>query len=681
VKDPQNPKAVTADFPEGWADFTLDEIEQVLDDYGIDAIPREIADEVVSTPDDWNWAEHDCEFVDTVKLEILTAVVGARHPWMLAQVARLWGMVRYGCLTEATFEQLRRMIDVRHGELCRTQAPVREPDLGEYQAALRWGLEQAMRWSEPHLHSEMRAHLHTDFLELYDLGSTSAAPTLPAPPSSVPPPDAPPVISLFTKQPIQTATPPLDTSGALALQLTPQTQARLTAAARTDSGNAELFAQHIAGRFVHVSDIGWHAWDGARVRPDASGAVRETMKDLFTSRLMASNDVDEQAWLRQSLNNARMNATLKWAESVPVVQASPNEFDRKPLELVTPGGIVNLATGDLRPANPLVDRNMKATTVTPDFTPPTRFLGILRWAFGGDEEMIRYVQRLFGLALIGELRAQIFPVWIGSGANGKSLIFHVILSVIGSYGMKLSSRFLVLTRSDQHPEEIAQLSGVRLALASEVPRDAKYNEELIKALTGDPTGRARLMRENSFEFSTTVSLMLAANHLPSVPTGGPAWWRRQRLIEMNRVWPEAQRDDSLADQIVAAEGPQVLAWMIAGAADYLANGEQMPAKVRDAVARYRVEEDTLARFVAQKLEFDPTYVTTRQGVYQTYQMWANMNRVFPVLSEPKFARELLTIYPTLRSDDGDDTHYLGVRLAGFQPQEVHFDPISAVLGN
>jgi P4 family phage/plasmid primase-like protien len=669
------PAAVHADYLDGWEPFTLDELEELFTEYGIDAQPRQISDVPLSTMEQWDWAPHDCQFAATFRAELLTQPVTARHPWMLAKVAQLHGMLRYGCVTEETFYELRTLIDVRHRELCRTQEPIRDPQPGEYLGALRWGETQASLWTNDQLAVEMRSHVHADFMAMF----AGTAQNQPQPPPT-PQPEKP-VISLFTKQPVTafgTTTVAQPIQGALALS--PQSQQRLLASAHTDSGNAELFAQSIAGRFIHVSDVGWHMWDGARWVEDNGNRVREALKDLFTQRLVSETDVDEVAWLRQSLNAARMSATLKWAESVPSVQVYPHELDQNHYDLVTPGGIVDLRTAQLRPANPLVDRNSKITGVAPDFSgPPERWLGLLNWQFGHVEGMVEYIQRLFGIALIGERRARIFPIFLGSGANGKSVLAEVSLGVFGNYAIKLGSRFFIESKSEQHPEQVAALRGVRWAIGSEVPATARFNEQLVKELTGDRTIRARRMRENSYDFYNSVTLALVANHLPSVGTGGPAWWGRVRRIDMNKVMPEDKQVEGLESILLATEGGKILAWMIEGALKYLTEGEKPPQAVIEATARYRAEEDALARFTDSRLVFDANLTTPRQAIYNDYQMWANMNRIFPVLSEPKFVREFLTIYPNARVGD-DEQYFFGVRLAGTPVREAPYDPLAAVLG-
>ncbi|MDF2562854.1 MAG: hypothetical protein K0R99_4300, partial [Microbacterium sp.] len=600
-------------------------------------------------------------------------------PWMLAQAARLHGMLRYGCLTETTFDELRRLLDARHQDLCRSQEPVREPQSREFQAALRWGVEQATLWSTTKLIDEMRSHTHTDFLAMFTSGLAQRIPVTETPT----PAPADNVISLFTKQPVQQAPLQAPTPIHGALALSPQSQTRLLATARTDTGNAELFAQSIAGRFIHVAghETGWHFWDGARWVPDTGGRAGEALKDLFTMRYTSATDIEEQRWLMQSLNSARMSATLKWAEATPAVRVYPHELDANAYELVTPGGIVDLHTGQLRQANPLVDRNTKIAGVGPDFSaPPTEFLKILEFALGYDPELIPYVQRLLGIALIGEQRGERFPILRGPGGNGKSLLAHILLGVFGSYGMRLGPRFLVETRQDAHPEELAVLDGVRFAIGSEVSANSKFNEQRVKELTGDTSFRARRLHENSRDITNRVSLWLLTNHLPGVTTGGPAFWRRMRQIEMPLKFPENRADDTLKDRVLAEEGGRILAWMIQGTVDFLRGGERVPAVVRRATDRYRAEEDSISRFIDTRLVLDDEVVTTRQSVYYDYNTWANMNRIFPVLSEPKFARELLATMPEAEIP-GNEEHFRGVRLAS-QPSlnGAPYDPFTAVLG-
>lgn len=675
VKDPEHPLPVTVDFPDGSDSFTLAELQEIFDDYGIEAVPREIPTEVVSAPDEWEWQNRDCRHVATIRREWANAQPGARHPWLLAQAAMLHGMIRYGCLTEQTFLDMRVELDQRFQALLAGEHPPRAAAPNEISAAYRWGMQQATLWSKEKLIDEMRQHPHEDFIAALIRGATTVG-QAPLPPKPAPTVEQSNVTDLFTRRPRPSGNPGGDaaTFGALAL-VSESAQARLATAAHTDTGNAELYAQEVAGRFMFVTERGWHRWNGKIWVPDTSALHREAYKDLFTNRLIASNDPQETAWLTQSLNAGRTNAAIKMAETVSSIRVEPADMDANPYELVTPAGIYNLRAGDIRQANPLVDRNSKTTGATPEEGEPTEFLKFLRWAFHDNEVLIAYVRRVLGIALIGELRSQIFPIFLGSGSNGKSTLFDVLLAILGSYAKKPSSAFLVEQKGNVIPEQVAGLSGVRLALVSEIPPKATFDEELIKSLTGDRTITARKLHENSVTFPNTVTVAGAFNHLPGVAVGGRSWWRRQRVIKMTAYMPDQLADLDLPERLIRNEGGRILNWIVGGTLDYLANGEQAPAEVLSAVKEYRDSEDDMTRFfnaeleVVQPNELGEVGVVPRQAVYQRYVQFMQVNRLYAsMVSEPKFVREFLVEHPEARFVLGgveDTAVFRGIRLKGF----------------
>ena len=98
---------------------------------------------------------------------------------------------------------------------------------------------------------------------------------------------------------------------------------------------------------------------------------------------------------------------------------------------------------------------------------------------------------------------------------------------------------------------------------------------------------------------------MLSNHLPAVREGGPAFWRRVRLIPFRHVVPEDQRVSNLADQLLADEGPAILGWAVRGATEVLATGLADPAAVLAATEDYRISEDTLAGFVRDECLIGP----------------------------------------------------------------------------
>ncbi len=149
----------------------------------------------------------------------------------------------------------------------------------------------------------------------------------------------------------------------------------------------------------------------------------------------------------------------------------------------------------------------------------------------------------------------------------------------------------------EHPTEIARLSGVRFAVASETNDGARFDEARVKLLTGGDRLTARFMRQDEFTFIPSHTLVLMTNHRPEVAAGGPAFWRRVREIPFDHQVPEAQRDEELRHRLVDEHGPAIIAWLATGAAEYHKHGLLTPSRVKVATADYEQSTDSIAGFV------------------------------------------------------------------------------------
>ena len=68
-------------------------------------------------------------------------------------------------------------------------------------------------------------------------------------------------------------------------------------------------------------------------------------------------------------------------------------------------------------------------------------------------------------------------------------------------------------------EAIGELKGIRFALASEIDSARRFDEALIKKLTGGDTLRGTALRSSAFQFSPEFKIWLLTNHLPFARDG------------------------------------------------------------------------------------------------------------------------------------------------------------------
>lgn len=436
----------------------------------------------------------------------------------------------------------------------------------------------------------------------------------------------------------------------------------------TDDGNAlRLVDTHgRTVRYVHERST-WIVWNGARWVWDNEGVVLEHARQL--ARDLPADTRGQQRHRSYSLSARGIGATERLARTDRRIVASLGQLDARPYELNTPAGAVDLRTGQLLPPDPDA-LHTRTTTVVPDFdAAPQKWLRFLSETFAGQPDMTTYVQRLLGLSIIGTVLEQILPFAHGEGSNGKTTLLEVVERLVGTgdagYAMSAPSELLLKTPHPGHPTEIARLSGARFVLTSELEDGERFAEARVKKLTGGDTLTGRFMGQDFFDFRPTHTIWLLANHKPAVRSGGPAFWRRLKMIPFEHTVPPERRDPHLIDTLVADEGPAILAWILQGARDYLAAGLATPEAVTAATETYATDQDTVARFVADRCQTGdvnaPHLRTRTSDLRAAYETWCRTEGEAPV-SMRAFTLALRAAHGVESDRSKASRYYLGIRL-------------------
>ena len=185
--------------------------------------------------------------------------------------------------------------------------------------------------------------------------------------------------------------------------------------------------------------------------------------------------------------------------------AAIEDWDRDPWLLNTPGGTVDLRTGDIKPNDPN-DLITKATAVAPGGGCP-KFREFLARVTDGDQDLQAFLQRMAGYGLTGSTREHALFFLYGTGANGKSVFLNTLSGAAGDYHVTAPMEAFIASHSDRHPTELAMLRGARLVTAIETEEGRRWAESRIKTLTGGDPISARFMRQDFFEFLPVFKLM------------------------------------------------------------------------------------------------------------------------------------------------------------------------------
>lgn len=420
----------------------------------------------------------------------------------------------------------------------------------------------------------------------------------------------------------------------------------------------------------------WLHWNGHKWEWQASdgGYIREIAKN-YARNIEPNPEIKaEQNWKKTALSATGITNRLKMACTDQRVARRAEEFDAHPLELNTPGGIVDLQTGTLHASNP--ERlHTKTTSVTPKDMPTPKWDKFLDDTFNKNAEIIAYMRDLLGYAATGVIRNHILPFFYGAGGNGKSVLTDVVMHLLGDYAGSAPAGFLMAKNVNQHETEIARLDGLRFVVSSEINPSDRFDEAKVKLLTGGDQLTARRMREDHYDFRPTHKLFLMGNHQPRVSAGGPSFWRRLRLIGFTNQVRKEDMIDNLTDQLIEEEGPGILHWITTGAANMLTNGLTEPDSVIQASQEYAEEEDSLARFVTEHLKLGggPAIRVPQADVKRRYKQWCDEQAEKP-MSGHMFTRELKKRFEIDRTHTNGTSFYTNVTL---YTQDTNQDDVDA----
>lgn len=374
----------------------------------------------------------------------------------------------------------------------------------------------------------------------------------------------------------------------------------------TDTGNAERMVAHFKEQLRYIPEWGafltWNDqhWEVDKGDLTARLFARKTAK-LILTEAKVETDKKKTAVLRWGFQSQARRAIDSMIHLVKSdVKASFKTLDKNPLLLNCPNGTVDLKTGKLRKHSPedLITKN------TGVFYRPTakapRWDSFLKQVLP-DKRVRDFLQRYIGYAATGKVTERTFVMLRGDGRNGKSVFLRMVQTALGDYATTAAPQLLMATKGEQHPTDVADLRGARLAVSSEVRKGATFDEAKIKRLTGNDRLKARFMGQDFIEFEPTHKLILAVNPKPNVRDTTDSFWDRFCLVPFE---VRITRVDPDLPEKLAKELPGILAWIVRGTMEWQKQGLGRPPVIEEATKAYRADEDKLGQFFQEKVQID-----------------------------------------------------------------------------
>jgi putative DNA primase/helicase len=420
----------------------------------------------------------------------------------------------------------------------------------------------------------------------------------------------------------------------------------------------------------------WHIWDGTIWKPDRTREVyditRRRIIDWIGSDALTN---DDRKALLPVLNVGKKEGVLKALSSFRGIAMKGDEWDPDPTLMAFTNGVLNLRTGVLSPGDPadLVSRTTGLRyNPEADFEP---FLSFVRGIMGNDEDLATYLVSVLGYAIIGWQREQKFWMFVGKGQNGKGVLARTVTKGLGTYASSPPDTLYMKTRqgaasSDKPRPELLRLSGVRFTAMSE-PQGGQFNEEMIKAHTGNDPVEARDLyagKNGIVKFLPTHTIFFLTNDPPRTDDVGPSMQRRVRIIMFEQDYRGERKDDSVEDRlqedrhlegmllILTAAAKRYIEMVDARSPEPIAE----PAKVTAWSQSYIEENDPLSAFIETACVVGSKERGSAALLWAAYQDWAARSGVESAGSQMGFGLALSRRFSKGRSG-ANAVVYEGIR--------------------
>lgn len=348
----------------------------------------------------------------------------------------------------------------------------------------------------------------------------------------------------------------------------------------------------------------------------------------------------------------------------PMVEVETADLDVDENLLNCPDGTYDLRQGmSGRREHDPGDLITKIMTYAPGDEGKDLWLSAVNKTFQGDAELTEYVQKIVGLAAIGEVYQEAIIIAYGDGSNGKSTFWNTIAGAMGNYAGMISADALTVGCRRNVKPELAEAKGKRILIAAELEEGMRLSTSIVKQLSSTDEIEGEKKYKDPFKFRPTHTLVLYTNHLPRVGAMDTGIWRRLIVIPFDAKITGKSDIKNYSKYLLTNAGPYITKWIIEGAQKAIADNYKLkvPKCVKEAIERYKADNDWMTHFLDECCEVGDGLEEKSGELYSSYRSFCGRSG--------EFCRSTTEFYSMLKQRGFERVHrnsgrfVLGLKLA------------------
>jgi putative DNA primase/helicase len=184
-------------------------------------------------------------------------------------------------------------------------------------------------------------------------------------------------------------------------------------------------------------------------------------------------------------------------------------------------------------------------------------------------------------------------ILFGDGHNGKSVLFEIILKILGPENI---CNYSLQSLTDEKGYHRAMLTGRLLNFSSEI--STKLNPTIFKQLVSGEPIEARAIYGRPFLLTEVPRLMFNTNILPKDIEVNTGFFRRFIIIHFDQIISDEEKDVNLANKIIENELSGVFNWILEGLNRLLIEEDFSPCEAIDhAINEFKLSSDSVNLFL------------------------------------------------------------------------------------
>lgn len=263
-------------------------------------------------------------------------------------------------------------------------------------------------------------------------------------------------------------------------------------------------------------------------------------------------------------------------------------------------------------------------------------------------------------------------VLVGTGANGKSVVYDVVKALLGEQNI---SGYTLRNLCDDNGYYRVKICDKLLNYSSEIGGKGSNSDMVKKLISGEPI-EARSPYGEPFELRNYCRFMFNANLLPKDVEQTDAYHRRFKYLKFEKKIAKHRQDKKFAEKLINIEMSGVFNWVLEGLNRLISQGDFTYSKVIESVSvEISNESNSVALFMDESIYLkEQKDKQELKFLYIKYSEYCKENGHHAV-SKPEFSRRLEMLgYIIKRKQTNNATWVFGK----IKVIEVKKDPLTVV---